>query len=126
VGRALGRLKIEVTDQNRSDGTYYVYYGGKSPKKKEGDTSFWEDMTSVFSTEKDQAKEYHVKLDDKEKVTNVYVLDQDGKGVSEGQGLELLKRLHKKLITLDQPDVPDTGPEDAKDDTKPVEETKKP
>ena len=126
VGRALGRLRVEITDQNQTDGTYYVYYGGKPPKKSDEETGFWEGITSVFSMDKDQAKEYHVKLEDKEKVTNVYVVDKDGKVISEGPGLELLKRLHKKLITLDQPDTPDTGKEEAKEDAKPAEEAKKP
>jgi outer membrane protein assembly factor BamC len=119
VGRALGRLKIEISDQNRSDGAYYVYYGGVPPKKNGEDTSFWQDIGSVFSSDKDQAKEFRIKLEDKDNVTNVYVLDQDGKAISDGPGLELLKRLHKKLITLDQPDT-------EKDDSKPAEEAEKP
>ena len=126
VGRALGRLRIEITDQNQTDGTYYVYYGGKPPKRTDEETGFWESITSVFSSEKDQAKEYHIKLEDKEKVTNVYVVDKDGKVISEGPGLELLKRLHKKLITLDQPDTPETGKEETNEDAKPAGEVKKP
>ena len=122
VGRALGRLKIEVTDQNRSDGTYSIYYGGKTPKKNDEDSSFWDGITSTLSSDKDKTKEYQIKLEDKEQVIDMYVLDQDGKKVSKGPGLELLKRLHKKLIALDQPDVPDTGKEDAK----PTEGTGKP
>lgn len=120
VGRALGRLKIEISDQNRSDGVYYVYYGGVPPKKNADDTSFWDDIGSVFGGGKDQAKEFRIKLEDKDSTTNVFIMDQDGKAISDGKGLELLKRLHKKLITLDQPDTPDNG------DSKPAEEVEKP
>ena len=122
VGRALGRLKIEISDQNRSDGVFYVYYGGVPPKKQAEETSFWDDIGSVFSTQQDQAKEYRIKLEDKENVTNVFILDPDNKAVSEGPGLELLKRLHKKIITLDQPDTPDTD----KGGDKAAEEKEKP
>lgn len=103
VSRALGRLKVEITDQNQTDGVFYVYYGGQPPKKPE-ETGFWDDVKSVFHVESDQAKEYRVKLIDKDVATLIKVLDEDGKGVSEGPGLELLKRIHKKLTTLNQPE----------------------
>jgi uncharacterized lipoprotein len=118
VSLALGRLKIEITDQNRSDGVFYVYYGGVAPKKDSEETSMWDDVTSVFSTEKDKAKEYRVKLEDKDTATFVKVLDEEGKGVSEGPGLELLKRIHKKLTTLDQPE-PAGGDKDKPEDNPP-------
>ena len=124
VGRAIGRLKIEISDQNRSDGLYYVYYGGVSPKKPGADTSFWEDVGSVFSSDKDQAQEFRIKLEDKDATTNVYIMDQEGKAISEGLGLELLKKLHNKLITLDQPDTPDKP--NAKEEEKPAEAIEKP
>jgi len=103
VSRALGRLRVEITDQNRSDGVFYIYYGGEAPKKPE-DASLWDDVKNLFSADKDIAKEYRVKLEDKEDYTYVKVLDQEGQGVSEGPGLELLKRIHKKLLTLNQPE----------------------
>ncbi len=103
VGRALGRLKIEISDQDRSNGVYYVYYGGEPPKKNE-ETSIWEDITAFFGSEKDKAKEYRVKLDGNGEITHIRILDQNDQAVSEGLGLELLKRLHGKLLTLDQPE----------------------
>ena len=121
VGRALGRLRLEISDQNRSDGVYYVYYGGVTPKKDTEDTSWWDDVSSVFSGNKDQAKEFRIKLDNKDTTTNVYIVDPDGNAISEGPGLDLLKKLHKKLITLDQPDTPDTGKDEPKADPEEVE-----
>jgi uncharacterized lipoprotein len=104
VSRALGRLKVEITDQNRSDGVFYVFYGGEAPKKQDEKPGFWDSVKSALNIEKDKAKEYRIKLVDKDDVTIVKVLDTAGKGISEGPGLELLKRLHKKLITLDIPE----------------------
>lgn len=127
VGRALGRLKLEISDQNQSDGVYYVYYGGVPPKKPGEETSFWDDVGSLFSSDADQAKEYRIKLEDKDSTTNVYVMDQEGKAISDGAGLGLLKRLHKKLITLDQPDTSDKAIDEdtespPKDDKNPMKE----
>jgi hypothetical protein len=123
VSRALGRLRVEITDQNRADGVFYVYYGGVPPKKPE-ETGFWDDVKSVFSSDSDQAKEYRVKLEDKDDYTFIKVLDQDGKGVSEGPGLELLKRIHKKLLTLNQPEP--EGEEGRKADEAERKATEKP
>lgn len=103
VGRALGRLKIEIFDQNRTDGVYYVYYGGVPPKKDD-DQGFMDSIASVFSPDKDQAKEYRIKLEDKEEFTFIKVLDQQDNERSTGDAFELLSRLHKKLLNLDQPE----------------------
>lgn len=103
VSRALGRLKVEITDQNRADGVFYVYYGGEPPKKPE-EEGFWDSVASVFNVERDKAREYRVKLENKEDYTFVRVYDQSDNVVSEGKGLELLKRLHKKLVTLHLPE----------------------
>ncbi|QSA97024.1 outer membrane protein assembly factor BamC [Methylococcus sp. EFPC2] len=111
VSRALGRLEVELTDQNRSDGVFYVYYGGTSPKPKEGDSSLWQDLKSMFSNE-EKASEYHVKLEEAGDVTNVFVLDASGKSVSEGPGYELLQRLNETLRTLDQPESEAEGRKD--------------
>ena len=103
VSRALGRLKVEIYDQNRTDGVFYVYYGGEPPKKPE-ETGIWDTVVSVFNVEKDKAQEYRVKLEDKEDFTFIKVLDQDDKPLSDGPAFDLLKRLHQKLTTLDQPE----------------------
>ncbi|MFM8330858.1 MAG: outer membrane protein assembly factor BamC [Candidatus Methylumidiphilus sp.] len=121
VSRALGRLKIEISDQNRSDGVFYVYYGGEAPKKEE-DKGFWDDVGTVFNIEPDKAQEYRVKLEDREDFTFIRIYDADNKAISDGKGLELLKRLHKKLITLNQPEPEEVkrSEEDDKDKEKPA------
>jgi uncharacterized lipoprotein len=113
VNRALGRMELEVTDQNRSDGLYYVFYGeGKKPQAESG---LWADLKSVFKDDSSKAREYRIKLEEQGDFTHIYVLDTEGKALAEGQGLELLQRLHEKLQGLDQPDANDATSDEAPD-----------
>lgn len=102
VGRALGRMKVEVSDQNRTDGVYYVYYGG--PKEKYRDQGVWEDIAALFSGEGDGALEYRVKLEEHKggsrTSTDVFLFDSDGQPVRQGPPLDLLKQLHQELQKL--------------------------
>lgn len=99
VGRALGRMKIEISDRNRQDGVYYVYYGG--PKEKYQDKGVWDDISSLFSGSPEGAQEYRVKLEEhktaKRVMTDVFLFDSDGQPVRQGAPLDLLKQLHQEL-----------------------------
>lgn len=99
VGRALGRMRVEVSDQNRTDGIYYVYYGG--PKQKYEDKGMWDDIASLFTGEGDDAREYRVKLEEhktaKRVTTDVFLFDSDGQPVRQGPPLDLLKQIHQEL-----------------------------
>lgn len=101
VGKALGRLRLEVSDQNRSEGVYYVYFSGED--KPYEDRGLLGDLGSFFSGSEAHAKEYRVQLEDRQGVTVIYVLDQEGKPQSDGPGFELLKRLHQTLQSLGAP-----------------------
>ncbi|WP_434130561.1 outer membrane protein assembly factor BamC [Methylocaldum sp. GT1BB] len=105
VGKALGRLRLEVSDQNRSDGIYYVYFSGDD--KPYEDRGFLGDIGSFFTGSETPAKEYRIKLEDRRDVVVIYVLDQEGKPQSEGPGFELLKRLHQTLQSLGEPQEPE-------------------
>ncbi len=102
VGRALGRMKVEVSDRNRADGVYYVYFGG--PKEKYQDKGIWDDITSLFSGEGEGAQEYRVKLEEHKTAnrvtTDVFLFDSDGQPVRQGPPLDLLKQLHQELQKL--------------------------
>ena len=102
VSRAVGRLELEVSDQNQSEGTFFVYYGGDAKKPEDG--GLWQSITSVFTGGGDKGLEFRIKLVDKGETTHVWVLNSEGKAVSEGKGVELLKRLHETLQKLDQPE----------------------
>jgi outer membrane protein assembly factor BamC len=97
VSKALGRMELEISDQNRSDGVYYVYYGGD--KKPYEDRGFFGELAEMFGGGTESSKEYRIKLEDKGKLTTVYVLDSENKPQSSGRGLELLKQLHETLLS---------------------------
>lgn len=96
VNKALGRLKLEVSDLNRSDATYFVHYGGKPHEDK----GFFGEVSQMFSEdEPDGSKEYRIKLEQTGAVTAVQVLNPQGEPQREGPGLELLKKLHDAMQT---------------------------
>jgi outer membrane protein assembly factor BamC len=101
VAKALGRMEIEISDQNRADGLYYVYYGGD--KKPYEDRGFFGDVAEMFGKGVEQSKEFRIKLEQKGKATTVYVLDADSKPQMEGPGFELLKHLHETLQSMAAP-----------------------
>jgi uncharacterized lipoprotein len=102
VGRALGRLKVEVSDQNRSDGIYYVYYGGSKAKRQS--QGMWDDIKDLFAGEADGGQEYRLKLEehktDKRVATDVFMFDDQGDPVRQGPPLDLLKQLHREIQNL--------------------------
>ena len=106
VNKALGRLKLEIIDQNRSDGIYFVHYA-KDQKPYE-DRGFFGDVAEMFGDGPGQTKEYRIKLEEKNNVTSIYVQDAEGKPLREGPGLDLLKQLNETLqhTGLNQPDKP--------------------
>ena len=59
VSKALGRMELEISDQNRSDGVYYVYYGGD--KKPYEDRGFFGDLAEMFGAGTELSKEYRIK-----------------------------------------------------------------
>ena len=101
VAKALGRMEVEVSDQNRSDGVFYVYYGGD--KAATNDRGFFGDVADMFSGGAAKSKEYRVKLEQRGKATAVTVLDSESKPQFEGPGFELLKELHQTLQTQAAP-----------------------
>lgn len=95
VNKAIGRLKLEIVDQNRSDGMYFVHYGGE--QQPYTDRGFFGDMADLFGDEKPETQEYRIKLEEKNGVTSIFVLDTEGKPQRAGLGLDLLKRLNETL-----------------------------
>jgi uncharacterized lipoprotein len=88
-------MELEITDQNRSDGVYYVYYGGD--RKPYEDRGFFGDMAEMFGAAQEASKEYRIKLEQRGKATSVYILDSDNKPQTSGPGFDLLKKLHETL-----------------------------
>jgi outer membrane protein assembly factor BamC len=100
VAKALGRLELEVSDRNRSDKVYFVYYGGDNKPYEDG--GFFGDVVEMFEGREEPAKEYRVKLEDRGQATLVYILDSENKPQTAGPGFELLTRLHETLKSLSE------------------------
>ena len=58
---------------------------------------FFGDMADLFGDEKPETQEYRIKLEEKNGVTSIFVLDTEGKPQRAGLGLDLLKRLNETL-----------------------------
>jgi uncharacterized lipoprotein len=95
VNKALGRQKLEIVDQNRSDGLYFVHFA-KDQKPYE-DKGFFGDVADMFDGGPGGTKEYRIKLEEKSGVTSIYVQDSEGKPLRDGPGLDLLKQLNETL-----------------------------
>jgi uncharacterized lipoprotein len=95
VNKALGRQKLEIIDQNRSDGLYFVHFA-KNQKPYE-DKGFFGDVAEMFNGGPGGTQEYRIKLEEKSGVTSIYVQDSEGKPQLDGPGLDLLKQLNETL-----------------------------
>lgn len=95
VNKALGRLKLEITDQNRASGLYVVHY--LKDQQVYEDRGFFGDVADMFGQGPGHTKEYRIKLEQRDEVTSIFVLDAEGKVLRDGEGLELLKQLNATL-----------------------------
>lgn len=95
VGRALSRLEIEVEDLNRSEGLYYIIFedrvGGAEKDSFLSKLAFWS------SAGQDEELRFRVLVDDKEENTEVRILNEEGKVLSQGPGLDLLRQIQSKI-----------------------------
>jgi hypothetical protein len=94
VNRALGRAKIEVVGEDRAKGIFEVHYNGTGQRapEDEGWFSGWfggggDNISSAF----------RVHVEQKGKITQVFVTDGRDAPQQSGQGLELLKTIHAQF-----------------------------
>lgn len=95
VNKALGRLKLEITDQNKASGLYVVHY--LKDQQDYEDRGFFGDVAQMFGQGPSRSHEYRIKLEQRDEVTSIFVLDSEGKVLRDGEGLELLKQLNATL-----------------------------
>ncbi|CAA9891370.1 Outer membrane protein assembly factor BamC [Candidatus Methylobacter favarea] len=91
VGKALSRNSIEVTRRDQEESLYQVQYDPDEKKVEDG--SLWDEVVFIFTGFQGNEKEYVLKLVENNPYSNVIVLDEDRKPVSEGPGLKLLTLL---------------------------------
>ena len=95
VGKALSHNAIEVIDQDRSEGVYYVQYDPNEYEVKDG--SIWDEVVFFFGTNERQEQEYRIWLGSVEDITEVLVLNNKDKPAIEGAGLQLLTQLYETI-----------------------------
>jgi len=95
VGKALSRNSIEIIDRNVVDKVYQVQYDPRF--KKSGDDSIWDELVFIFGDNPAQEQALQVKLVENGRLTEVMVLDKQGKALSQGYGLQLLTQLQQSL-----------------------------
>ena len=95
VGKALTARAIEITDKHRSLATYYVQYDPELQAVSDG--SFWDEFVFFFGGDANQELPYQVFLTESEFGTDIFVRDQLGNKISEGDGLKLLNLLYDTI-----------------------------
>lgn len=95
VGKALSRHAIEITKRNQRQRVYFVQYDASF--KQVQDDSWWDELMFVFGPDPVREEELRVKLVEQGAFIEVTVLDRNGTPLSTGNGLQLLKLLHKTL-----------------------------
>ncbi|GAW86257.1 outer membrane protein assembly factor BamC [Bathymodiolus platifrons methanotrophic gill symbiont] len=91
VGKALTARAVEITDKNRSLATYYVQYDPELQAVSDG--TFGDEFVFFFSGDANQDIPYQVYLTESEFGTDIFVRDQLGNKLSNGDGLKLLNLL---------------------------------
>lgn len=96
VGKALSRKSVEIVSRDRANGIYIVQFD--PDELKVTDDSFWDEMLFMFGASGGGSElEYRVKLIEYEGFTEIFILDEKEKPLSEGKGLALLTLLQKAI-----------------------------
>ncbi|CAI8752210.1 MULTISPECIES: outer membrane protein assembly factor BamC [Methylococcus] len=94
VNRALGRAKLEVVGEDQAKGIFEVYYNGTGQRAPEDVGLF----SGLFGGGGDStASAFRVHVEQKGKVTQVFVTDGRDDPQQSGLGLELLKTIHAQF-----------------------------
>lgn len=95
VGKALTQRVIEITDKNRSMGIYYVQYDPDVQAVRDG--SFWDEFVFFFGNDANQEIPYQLFLTESELGTDIFVRDQLGNKLSQGDGIKLLNLIFETI-----------------------------
>lgn len=95
IGKALTSKGIEITARDQANGEFAVQYDPNESDYK--DDTFLDELSFVFDEDHNQEKPYHIKLLSRDKSAEVVILDEQGKPLSNGSELSLLKLLATTL-----------------------------
>ncbi|WP_367025198.1 outer membrane protein assembly factor BamC [Methylococcus sp. ANG] len=93
VNRALGRAKLEVVGEDQAKGIFEVYYNGTGQRAPEDVGLF----SGLFGGGDSTASAFRVHVEQKGKITQVFVTDGRDDPQQSGLGLELLKTIHAQF-----------------------------
>lgn len=99
VVRALGRAKIEVTDEDRSRGIFDVRFAPS--EKPQADEGGWFSRWFGLGSENSSAGVFRVHVEQKGQATMVFVTDEQDRPQIQGLGLDLLKTIHAQFEKSD-------------------------
>ncbi len=95
LGKALSRKSIEVTNRNQEEGIFQIQY---SPTKQDvEDGSFWDEIIFAVKGFDVSEQAYVLKLVEANQQSEVILLDNEQKPVTDQAGFNLLKHLHDTI-----------------------------
>jgi|APCry1669191860_1035381.scaffolds.fasta_scaffold00676_1 uncharacterized lipoprotein len=97
IAKALGRMRLEVVDQNKTDGMIVVHY--RKGEHQYEDRGLIGDLQDMWNGGSPQTFEYRIKVEPYKGATSIFVLDFEGATIKGGEGFELLKELNQALQT---------------------------
>lgn len=95
IQKALGRMRLEVIDQNKADGMIVVHY--RKDEHQYEDRGLLGDLQDMWNGGAPKTWEYHIKVEPYKGSTSVFVLDSEGATTKGGEGFDLLKDLNQAL-----------------------------
>jgi outer membrane protein assembly factor BamC len=95
VSKALTHKNLEITRRDQANGEFTVQYDPNETDFRDED--FVTEFDFLFGKDHSQEKPYLLKLVERNRITELAVLDEQGKPLADGNGLSLLKLL---LTTL--------------------------
>ncbi|MDD1608549.1 MAG: hypothetical protein CG439_948 [Methylococcaceae bacterium NSP1-2] len=95
VSKGLSRKSIEVSERNQEEKTFTVQYDPDEKPVEDG--SYLDEINFMLHGFESNEKEYLLKLVETNKQTDVVILNEEQKPVSDEAGLKLLKVLEKSI-----------------------------
>lgn len=98
VGKALSRKSIEVAERNQKERQYTVFY--EPDERKIKDDSYWDNVVFLFLGIQNYEKTFLIQLDENNRQTDITVVDEDQKMLTDAGSFKLLTVL-KETIKAD-------------------------
>jgi outer membrane protein assembly factor BamC len=95
VNKALSRKSIEVTERNQEARLITVQYDPDEQKVEDG--SYWDELKFMFSGIQSNEKTYLLKLEENNQQTDIVVVDEDQKLLSDASSVKLLSVLEETI-----------------------------